>query len=174
VALLSAIGRADRAKAVVGMFDRERASVSRFDDERIRHHMLGDIAMAERRYEDAQREYRDADRGPCTVCILPRLASAYDLAGERDSAVAIFTRYLETPDAFRFPVQQLSGAGDAEFLAISNRRLGELWEQKGDRQKALVYYLRFVDLWKNADPELQPKVAEVRRRIARIQDTERR
>jgi tetratricopeptide (TPR) repeat protein len=61
---------------------------------------------------------------------------------------------------------------DADYLAGTYKRLGELWQQKGDRQKALGYYLKFVDLWKNADPDLQPRVAEVRRRIARLRDIE--
>jgi hypothetical protein len=32
----------------------------------------------------------------------------------------------------------------------------------------------FVDLWKNADPELQPKVTEVKQRLARLGDIEKR
>ena len=39
---------------------------------------------------------------------------------------------------------------------------------KGDRVKAGMYYRKFVELWKNADPDLQPKVVEVRRRLARL------
>ena len=39
--------------------------------------------------------------------------------------------------------------------------------------RAHEHYAAFVDLWKNADPELQPKVAAVRRRMARLRDTER-
>jgi hypothetical protein len=31
-----------------------------------------------------------------------------------------------------------------------------------------------VELWKNADPEFQPKVAEVKQRIVRLTDAERR
>jgi hypothetical protein len=34
--------------------------------------------------------------------------------------------------------------------------------------KALDYYGRFVDLWRDADPELQPQVEEIRQRIARL------
>ena len=45
------------------------------------------------------------------------------------------------------------------------RRLGELYAAKGNRAKAIEHYARFVELWRNADPELQPRVAEVRRRI---------
>lgn len=48
------------------------------------------------------------------------------------------------------------------------RRLGQLYEARGDRDRALEYYGRFVDLWKDADPSLQPKVAETRRWIAQL------
>ena len=36
------------------------------------------------------------------------------------------------------------------------------------RDVALEYYGRFADMWKKADPELQPRVADVRRRIAEL------
>lgn len=126
--------------------------------------MAGHIALAERRYADAVREYRAADEGLCIVCPLPNIARAHDLAGEADSAIAVFTRYVETPDAYRRPT-------DATFLAGTYKRLGELWEAKGDQAKAVTYYAKFVELWKDADPELQPRVAEVRRRLARVQST---
>ena len=31
--------------------------------------------------------------------------------------------------------------------------------------KAIEHYQKFVDLWKDADPELQPKVREARARL---------
>ncbi len=37
-----------------------------------------------------------------------------------------------------------------------------------DSQKAVEYYDRFVELWKDADEELQPVVRDVRARIARL------
>jgi tetratricopeptide (TPR) repeat protein len=58
--------------------------------------------------------------------------------------------------------------GDAFSLAPSYKRLGELYEAKGDRKKAADYYGKFVDLWKDADAELQPGVAAVRQRLARL------
>ena len=63
---------------------------------------------------------------------------------------------------------------DAFTLAGSYKRLGELWEAKGDRGKAETYYAKFLDLWKDADLDLQPKVAEVRRRLARLSKAEPR
>ena len=38
-----------------------------------------------------------------------------------------------------------------------------------DRQRAVAHYSRFVSLWDRADPELQPKVREVRERLARLE-----
>ena len=48
------------------------------------------------------------------------------------------------------------------------RRLGELYEQAGNRQKAVEYYDRFVDLWANAEPALQPQIDQVRERLANL------
>ena len=110
------------------------------------------------------REFRASDVGPCPVCALPNVARAYDLAGNADSAIAVFSRYVDALS--RNP------AADALHLAGSYKRLGELYEAKGDRAKAASHYAKFVELWKNADPELQPKVAEVKKRLARLSDAE--
>ena len=177
VAVQTLVGRVDQAKTIASQFDRELVSMRRAVDARTAHTMRGDIAVAERRYDDAAREYHAAGEAPafCFVCLWPREARAYDLAGNADSAIALFTRFVETPDPERLssPWEKTWGS-DANYLAATYQRLGELWEQKGDRQKALGYYLKFADLWKNADPELQPRVADVRQRIARFRDTERR
>ena len=34
--------------------------------------------------------------------------------------------------------------------------------------RAVEYYNQFVELWRNADPEFQPQVADTRERIARL------
>jgi hypothetical protein len=58
-------------------------------------------ALAEDRPRDAISELRRSDRGGCRVCVLPYLGRAYDLAGEPDSAIAIYERCCETPDLYR-------------------------------------------------------------------------
>jgi hypothetical protein len=85
-----------------------------------------------------------------------------------DSTIVMYERYIATPNPRRFL--------DIDHLALAgtHKRLGELYEAKGERQKALSHYSRFVELWKNADAEFQPRVAEVKRRIARLGDTEKR
>jgi hypothetical protein len=96
------------------------------------------------------------------------MGMAYDYAQQPDSAIAVLTRYVESTAV-------LNRLGSNEFfLAGSYKRLGELWEAKGNREKAAHYDALFVDLWKNADADLQPKVAEARKRLARLSDTEAR
>jgi DNA-binding SARP family transcriptional activator/tetratricopeptide (TPR) repeat protein len=91
----------------------------------------------------------------------PELARAYDRAGFPDSAIAVYERFLATPalervqlDAFELP--------DALF------RLAELYERRSARAAAARYYLRFAELWKDADPALQPRVALARHRAAAL------
>jgi len=78
-----------------------------------------------------------------------------------DSALATYERIITTPAIARV-------FEDARNLAAALKRVGELYEERGNRTKALEYYGRFVDLWKDADPELQRVVKDVRARIARL------
>ena len=63
---------------------------------------------------------------------------------------------------------------DDLYLAAVYKRLGELYEARGNRPKTASNYAKFVGLWKDADPELQPKVREARARLVRLSDTERK
>jgi tetratricopeptide (TPR) repeat protein len=159
-------GRPERAKEMLADYEKDTQGIAPDVVAATRHQLLSSIAMAEGRYLDAAQEARAADVGSCTICMLPSMGIAYDNAQQPDSAIAILTRYVESTAI-------LNRAGSNQFfLAGSYKRLGELWEQKGNREKASHYYALFVDLWKNADADLQPRVAEVRRRLARLSDTE--
>jgi tetratricopeptide (TPR) repeat protein len=79
-----------------------------------------------------------------------------------DSAIVAGERYLANPEPFR--IQH-----DAFFRGGILQRLGEMYEAKGDVDKALTHYQAFVELWKNADAELQPRVRDVRSRVERLQ-----
>ena len=79
-----------------------------------------------------------------------------------DSAVALYELYL-TPSSG----QRLSCGGWASDWR-AYLRLAELYEDRSDRVKAVEYYRRFVELWKDADAELQPRVESARAAIARL------
>lgn len=120
------------------------------------------VAIAEARYDDAVREFRDADRGYAMFDrrAMVALAEAFDLAGRSDSALVYYAKFLETQGGPPFI--------DGNFRAGAHKRAGELYEAKGDTTKAESHYAAFIDLWTDADPELQPRVREVRERLARL------
>ncbi len=118
------------------------------------------IALADDRPSEAIRQFRLWDQATdCTICALPYLGRAYELAGEPDSAIAMYEGYVETPWLFR------RVRLDARHLARTYERLGELNESQGNREKAVYYYGKLIDLWKDANPELQPRVDAARRAI---------
>jgi eukaryotic-like serine/threonine-protein kinase len=162
------MGKPDLAKSMLAEFDRISSAYTQESASRTRHSILSSIARAEHRYLDSAHEAEAADIGNCTVCELPSIGLAFDLAQQPDSAIAVFTRYVNSTSILgRYPQ-------DRFFLAGTYKRLGELWEAKGDRAKAAHYYGKFLDLWKNADAALQPQVTDVRKRLARLSDVEAR
>ncbi|NIN73119.1 MAG: hypothetical protein GTO46_14565 [Gemmatimonadetes bacterium] len=59
-------------------------------------------------------------------------------------------------------------AWDAIYLPLSYLVIGQALEQSGDSAGAVRAYSRFVRLWENADPELQPRVETARRALERL------
>jgi tetratricopeptide (TPR) repeat protein/TolB-like protein len=70
--------------------------------------------------------------------------------------------------SFRFPMN-----GPSSTHPLFQRELGEIYEAKGEFEKARQAYEYFVEYWRDADPELQPLVAEARQAIARLSPLER-
>jgi len=127
-----------------------------------RYGAAAQIAFAEGRIQDAIRDYRRwYDEDGCSVCGLFLLGRAYERAGERDSALAVYERAVTTPGYLRAFEEDAT-------LGPTYRRLGELYEERGQLDKACDYYGRFLDLWKDADPELQPLVRDVKQRLAKL------
>jgi len=151
------------------------------------HGVLADVALSEGRLRDAVTEYRLADRAPDgpvdanPTRLFRQLGVVFDRAKQADSAIVMYERYLVTPDYCRFvfsadawsvcPTYRLSN--DPLVLADVLERLGDLHAQAGNGAKAAGYLRRFIELWKNADPELQPRVADARRRLAKLTPVEK-
>lgn len=52
---------------------------------------------------------------------------------------------------------------------VAHERLGELYEELGEPERAAAAYGRFVAGWEDADPELQGRVEAARRRMAALE-----
>jgi tetratricopeptide (TPR) repeat protein len=150
-----------RARQLWREYEAEIQPDLRGDDEMARHTVQGAIAFAEGRYGEAVDAFRRSDVGECVTCTLHPLALAYEASGQPDSALSVYEQLLSRPDPIRLFSDQ--GAG-----ALTLERLGQLYDERGDWEKAAEYYARFVELWKAADPELQPRVEAAQQRLDEI------
>ena len=138
-----------------------------------RHRANAAIAAAEKRWPDAVDERRMADSLPdgpvefCFHCLPLDLMALFAQAGMVDSALAQYERYRETPYGRR----QMNGP-DVLLGAEGYEVLAQMYEKKGDAAKASEAYRIMIELWKNADPVFQPRVAEARRRLTALMKLE--
>jgi DNA-binding SARP family transcriptional activator len=169
--LYATAGRADLARAVLSRFDRLADTSDRRRWPYLVARVRAGIALTEGRTSEALVEIRRGDNLPdgpvndCVICLYARLGDAFDRGEMADSAIAMYEAYVATPNASHVVHQRQ----DRFQLARIFERLGELHQKRGDRQRAIDFYQRFVDLWKDADPELQPRVREARRRLALLE-----
>jgi hypothetical protein len=59
-------------------------------------------------------------------------------------------------------------AYELAYLAPSHLRQAEIYQRRGQRDLAVQHYRRFIELWGESDPELQPAVAEAGSRLAEL------
>jgi tRNA A-37 threonylcarbamoyl transferase component Bud32/tetratricopeptide (TPR) repeat protein len=154
------------AKQATEGFEHDEAAGSP-DVEGARAFFAAHVAITEQRWDAALDALRTADR---KYSIFDKyafvlFAQAHDLAGHADSAIYYFEKFAATKDAFMNE--------DSQFLPGTYRRLGELYEAKGNTAKAVENYEKFVDLWKNAEPEMQPQVQAMREKIAKLAPVEK-
>ncbi len=128
----------------------------------------GAIALAERKTDSALAYFHQGDleadglpTSNCAACTPYLLGIAWDQGGHPDSARKYLTEFVGMPSGGHYNI-------DPAVLGSTLFRLGQLYENAADTKHALEYYGRFVDLWKNADPDLQPRVTEARARMAAL------
>jgi len=121
----------------------------------------GAVAAAAGDHGRAIDEYRLMDEGYCPDCRALALARGFDAAGQPDSALAYFERYASTPGGGRI-------FGDQYALGRSLARMATLLDETGDMDGAAEAYARFVELWAEADEELQPRVRAAQARLEEI------
>jgi tetratricopeptide (TPR) repeat protein len=168
--MLARAGKPDRARQVLARFRAEDpAEAGAAAIQQSIAVVNGEIALAEGKAAEALREFRAGDLGEdgapiqCEACTLFNLARAFDAAGQADSGVGHFERYLGVSAARR---------PDQVSLASVEKRLGELYDSRNERQKAITHYAAFVEQWQAADADLQPVVATVRRRLNELRGQE--
>ncbi len=163
LAMLEAkLGRGERAKRWVAEFERTLPVPVSRDDRialaRIKAMMRG---LVDHQPLEAAAEIPREWAVSCRFCFDLDRGELFDEAGQRDSALSAYQEYAARPAVGR-------AGSDRLFLQQAYTRLGELYEWKGDKPKALESYGKLVHLWSRADAELQPRVADIKRRMAKL------
>jgi serine/threonine protein kinase/tetratricopeptide (TPR) repeat protein len=85
------------------------------------------------------------------------LARAYIMAGQNDYAIAEYERLITRDN------------GKERYLVHPKHyyRLALLYEKKGLNEQAVKNYKRFLELWKNADPDL-PEVIDAKKQLKKL------
>jgi tetratricopeptide (TPR) repeat protein len=151
VEVYASAGDPEQARVYLSAYERANEKPDRNFQNR-RHAARGRIALAEGRPADAIAEYRLVDDEMYIA-----LALAYERAGEPDSAIAFYERFVH-----RYGFRVL---GDAGNLGHAYEQLGQLYEARGDADRSVYYYGKLIVLWEDADAELQPRVEAARRAI---------
>jgi tetratricopeptide (TPR) repeat protein len=121
----------------------------------------GRPAEATAAFAGARREawYEMASASPFFAQSRERFLQAEALVAQsRDGEAAVLYR-------------SLSGQGslfELAYLAPAQLRLGEIAERQGRADEAAQHYSRVVEVWRDADPELQPLVREASARLAKV------
>jgi tRNA A-37 threonylcarbamoyl transferase component Bud32/tetratricopeptide (TPR) repeat protein len=121
------------------------------------------LALLENRYADALEAVRRTNVGPQPLKAWVRMAKVFDRAGQADSALHYYERYV------RGTSLDLMIWSEAADLALARRRLAQMYEDRREYTKAYEMYSAFAHQWRNADPELQPLVRNARARMAALE-----
>ena len=172
------LGNLEEARVIADKLQ-ERTRPIPSDKERRRHlHLLGSLNLLEGNHEAAVRSLEEARSmlfphagtspfvtsaegrvGPAQhVPILYALASAYLETGDKEKALEIFQRIVDTRiERLTYPIDYVR----------SLYFLGRLHESTGDKERAKEYYERFVDHWGDGDLDRE-RVEEARARLRSI------
>jgi len=130
---------------------------------RLYHHLLGRIELERKNFPDAIENLKKAFSllpfqrmiGPHALFIEP-LALAYYKSGNLETAKEEYKRTLSlTSGRIRF----------GDIYVKSFYMLGKIYEEQGDKTKAIEHYEKFLELWKDADPGIA-EVEDAKKRLA--------
>ncbi len=167
-------GRLEQARSRLAEIDKARTSEKKdpsiFWLDNSYHFLLSEIELKEGRGNEAVEAFKKMGETAIVIGAIGTLlqnniplirdipARGWVAAGDKDKAVAEYER-LTSPDPM---------ARKQELIhPFSRLRLARLYEEKGERVKALAQYEKLAEVWKDADPGLAP-VAEARERLAAL------
>ncbi|MFO7979695.1 MAG: protein kinase [Candidatus Aminicenantes bacterium] len=130
------------------------------------YHLQGEIEFKQEDYDSTIEHFQKAlslqssDPRNKRADYVESLAEAYNASGDRDKSQEQYERILSS-NAGRFEY--------GDVYALSYYELGEIYQQKGWKGKAIEHYKKFLGLWKDADPGI-PEVEDAQKRLAELKN----
>ena len=159
---LVAVGDHERAIRVADNLDRDPGTLPRRVAKFLTYMLRGSALTLQKQTRPQGIASLQKAESFCTACADAPIADAFDRLGMPDSALVYYERWATAGE----------GSWDAGVYNTTQPgayfRMAELYEAKGDKTKAVDFYGRFTELWREADAEFQPRVKEARRRIAEL------
>jgi tetratricopeptide (TPR) repeat protein len=131
-----------------------------------RERALAVIALQEGRAEDAVEHLRRARAGSFGMQRWGNrllLAEAHAALGHLNEAIAQYDTMTGT-----YRLRRSDRGASFPLRPLAHERLGSLYLEAGDTVAAARHLAEFIELWKDADPELQPRVESARRLLAQL------
>ena len=162
--VLAIAGRPDEAERYLDGWLSAADEVRQRADAELVANARGEIALAGGQLDEALAAFRRVhELEDCPECGLVDIGRVHEAAGRPDSAMAVWEVYLRTPSPYRV-------FSDGQMRAFVLERLARLYEEAGEGASARAAWAEFVELWRDADSELQPRVETARRRIQALVD----
>ena len=131
-----------------------------------------DVAFLNRGHDDA-REVLDRIQGevPLELVSLPAYATVREFTQEhaRYLRAVVLRLQQKNREAVEWAATAFQGApSEIVYLAPMHLERAGLYERSGERERAVEHYQRFVSLWRDCDPALQPVVERAKSELARL------
>lgn len=123
---------------------------------------LGSIAAAEGKWDTAATAFLDWNRAPFVSSAhfynqgLAEAATALQRMNKTDSARVLLERALQSPSLALGWIYELT------WYSQALQKLGDIYAERGDRDKAAAYYEKYITLMKDAEAPVTTQVAQVR------------
>ena len=158
--MCATIGKTAEADSIVGIYE---TVLDTLDESAIEpyHSAKGNIALVTGDSDIAIRHFLRSDElDPNDYLVRYRLAKAYLMGDRIDDAIAALEKALTRYDPGRL------------FDTTANVRgyylLGTAYQRAGRNAEAIEQFEAFLDIWKDADPELE-EVSEAKRHLEQLQ-----
>jgi tetratricopeptide (TPR) repeat protein len=120
--------------------------------------LKGEVEVAEKRYEEAVDSFQTA-ASLGRDWVEETLGYAFWKSGDLNKAAGKYEEYLKS--------YQVLGNETLERWILAHYELAKVFEQKGQPEEATKYYERFLEIWKDGDPDL-PVLIDAKKRLAKL------